>query len=398
MIRLLTVGIAGPLEPYARACLAALLALGYSPLSAQNQLRLFSHLSRWLGHRRLRAGQLTDERVAAFLRSRRRAGYTCWLALRGLEPILTHLRGLGVVPPPRTSRARTPLERLLARYADYLARERGLAPSTIRQRIDVASAFLADRSATRSALRTLTPSDVRAFLRGRSRAYAPASLAGVGSHLRALLRFFFVEGFIGRSLAEAVPAAVGWRDRALPQGISSRELRHLLQCCDRRTPFGKRDAAVILLLAHLGLRAGEVLALTLDDIDWRSGEIVVHGKGKKRARLPLPDDVGRALSAYVHRRPRIAARRVFLRERAPHRPLHAIGAIVCAASKRAGLAPVWPHRLRRTAATEMLRQGASLDEIAEVLRHTSTQTTAIYATVDRRSLRTLVQPWPGARV
>ena len=230
-----------------------------------------------------------------------------------------------------------------------------------------------------------------------SRAHAPASLAGVGSHLRALLRFFFVEGLLGRSLADAVPAAVGWRDRALPHGISSTELRHLLHGCDRRTRFGTRDVAVILLLARLGLRAGEVLALTLDDIDWRGGALVVHGKGKKREQLPLPHDVGRALSAYVRRRPRVPARRVFLRERAPHRPLHGVGAIVRAASKRAGLAPVSPHRLRRTAATEMLRQGASLEEIAEVLRHTSTQTTAIYATVDRRSLRALVQPWPGAR-
>ncbi len=397
MIRLLTVRIAGPLEPYARGCLAALLALGYSPLSVRNQLRLFSHVSRWLGHRRLRAGHLTDERVAAFLRSRRRAGYTCWLALRGLEPILTHLRGRGIVPPPRTARARTPLERLLVRYADYLSRERGLASSTIRRRLDVASDFLADRGATRAALRTLTPSDVRAFLRGMSRAHAPASLAGVGSDLRALLRFFFVEGLIGRSLAEAVPATVGGRDRALPHGISSTELRHLLHGCDRRTRGGKRDVAVILLLARLGLRAGEVLALTLDDIDWRGGELVVHGKGKTRAPLPLPSDVGRALSAYVLHRPRSAMRRVFLRERAPHRPLHAVGAIVRAAARRAGLAAVSPHRLRRTAATEMLRQGASLEEIAEVLRHTSTQTTAIYATVDRRSLRPLVQPWPGAR-
>jgi len=398
MTHLLTVGIAGPLEPYAPACLAALRALGYSRLSAGNQLRLFSHLSRWLGHHRLRPRDLTDERVAAFLRSRRRAGYTCWLAVRGLEPILTHLRGLGVVPPPRPARARTPLERLLARYADYLGRERGLAPSTIRQRLDVASAFLADRGARRSALRTLTPSDVRAFLRERSPAYAPAALAGLGSHLRALLQFFLVEGFISRSLAEAVPAAVGWCARALPQGISSTELRHLLDSCDRRTLFGTRDVAVILLLARLGLRAGEVLALTLDDIDWRGGELVIHGKGEKREPLPLPADVGRALSTYVRRRPRLAARRVFLRARAPQRPLDGVGAIVRAAAKRAGLAPVSPHRLRRTAATEMLRQGASLAEIAQVLRHTSTQTTAIYATVDRRALRTLVQPWPGARV
>jgi len=174
-------------------------------------------------------------------------------------------------------------------------------------------------------------------------------------------------------------------------------VRSLIRSCDRRTAIGRRDHAVLMLLTRLGLRAGEVQSLTVDDIDWRQGEIVVHGKGLKRDRLPLPVDVGEALSAYLCHRPAVTERNVFVSIRAPHRALRSVGFIVLASSKRAGLDPVCPHRLRRTAATEMLRRGASLSEIAEVLRHTVTQTTAIYAKVDRRALRALVQPFPGAR-
>jgi integrase len=219
----------------------------------------------------------------------------------------------------------------------------------------------------------------------------------LGSDLRSLFRFLFVTGVVSRALAEAVPSAPAWRDHAIPHGISADEVRRLIGSCDRWTAIGRRDYAVLMLLTRLGLRAGEVLSMTLDDIDWRQGEIIIHGKGSKRERLPLPKDVGEALSEYLRHRPRVVERRLVLRARAPHAPLRAVGFIVFGASKRAGLDSVWPHRLRRTAATEMLRRGASLQEIAAVLRHTVTQTTAIYAKVDRRALRALVQPWPGAR-
>jgi len=171
----------------------------------------------------------------------------------------------------------------------------------------------------------------------------------------------------------------------------------MLESCDRRTLTGKRDYAILLLLARLGLRQGEVCALRLDDLDWERGEVTIHGKGRKRAQLPIPADVGHALSTYLLCRRRGTSRYVFLRVRAPYRALQKIGVVVFGASQRAGVTSVWPHLLRHTAATEMLGRGASLAEIAQVLRHASTQTTAIYAKVDRRALRALAQRWPGAR-
>jgi len=241
--------------------------------------------------------------------------------------------------------------------------------------------------------------DVGAFLRQLGRTHGPVAIANVGSNLRCLLRFLFVEGVLERDLSPAVPSAVRWRDRTLPRGISSRDFRRMLSSCDRRTLVGKRDYAILLLLGRLGLRQCEVCALTLDDFDWEQGVFTVHGKGKKRAELPIPDDIGHAVSAYLLHRPRVGARNVFLRVHAPHWPLHAIGDLVFAASQRSGVGPVWPHRLRYTAATQMLRRGVSLGDIAQVLRHTSVQTTAIYAKVDRQGLRAsaLVQPWPGAQ-
>lgn len=397
MVRLLTVAIDGPLASHAAGFLAVLTSQGYTPLSAANQLRLLACLSRWLERFGFDAGDLTKQRVESFLRSRRRAGYTCWRTLRGMDQILRYLRAQRAAPVPLEQVPRGALHRLLARYEQYLNRERGLAASTRRSRLDVARRFFLKRSASPSAIRTLSPTDVREFLQALAHVYSPPTLAGIGSHLRSLLRFLLAEGLIRRSLADAVPSAVGWRDRALPQGISTQQVGLLLRSCDRRRHAGRRDFAILLLLSRLGLRAGEVVTLTLDDIDWRRAELVIHGKGSKRELLPLPHDVGAALSSYLRNRPDVSARQVFLRERAPHRPLRTVGAIVFAASRRARIPPVWPHRLRRTAATQMLRRGASLRDIAEVLRHTSTQTTAMYAKVDRRALSAVVQRWPGAR-
>jgi len=395
MIRLLSVTITGPLERYGEGLVAHLLSLQYTRLSAGNLLRVFAHLSRWLAARKLDGRMLTAKRVVTFLRSRRRAGYTGHCGPRALDATLDYLRGLGVAPVAPRVAPRTSFERLLARYADYLTHERSLASSTIRQRVDIASRFLR-RGSTCVVIRALRAGDVRAFLRRMGRTH-PKSLAGVGSDLRSLLRFLFLEGLLARDLSPAVPSAVVWRDRTLPRGISSSDLQRMLASCDRRTLVGKRDYAILLLLARLGLRQGEVCALRLDDLDWERGEVTIHGRGRKRAQLPVPADVGHALSAYLLCRRRVTSRHVFSRVRAPYRPLQAIGDVVFSASQRAGVDPVWPHLLRHTAATEMLGRGASLAEIAQVLRHASTQTTTIYAKVDRRALRALAQPWPGAR-
>lgn len=396
MVRVLSVGISGPLERYASGFAEALFARGFTRLSAANQLRVFAHVSRWLAEQRLQARHFTEQRAVAFLRARRRARYSCWCSRRGLDRVFEYLRERGVVRPPPVARPRGRLDRLVAQYATYLSDERGLAQTTVRRRADAAHRFLARHGATRAALRALTPADIHAYLRAVSRHYSPQTLAVVGSDLRSLFRFLFVEGIVCRSLAEAVPPAVGWRNRTIPSGLSVGDVRALIRSCDRQTAIGRRDYAVLMLLARLGLRAKEVASLTVDDIDWRHAEIVIHGKGARRERLPLPHDVGEALSAYLHQRPRVTERRIFLREPAPYRALQGVGSIVFTASQRAGIGSVWPHRLRRTAATEMLRRGATLSEIAQVLRHTVTQTTMIYAKVDRHSLRLLAQPWPGA--
>jgi integrase/recombinase XerD len=395
MIRLLSVAVTGPLERYAEGLTAHLLSLRYTRLSARNLLHLFAHLSRWLAARKLDSGALTSKGVATFLRARRRAGYTAKCSPRALDLVLEYLREVAALPEERHVGPRTALERVLADYAEYLTHERSLAERTIRQRIATAAQFL-ERRSTRALIRTLRAADIRAFLLSMGRTH-PRSLGNVGSDLRSLLRYLFVAGLLGRDLSPAVPATMAWRDRSLPRAISSSDVQRMLASCDRRTVIGKRDYAILLLLARLGLRQCEVCALTLGDFDWERGVLTVRGKGKKRAELPIPDDVGRAVTAYLRRRPRVDTREVFLGVRAPHRPLHVIGQLTLTTSHRAGIAPVSPHQLRHTAASEMLRRGASLAEIGEVLRHASTQTTAIYAKVDRQALRTLVQPWPGVQ-
>jgi integrase/recombinase XerD len=200
-----------------------------------------------------------------------------------------------------------------------------------------------------------------------------------------------------------VPAVAGWRQAGVPKFISPRELRMLVNSCDRRTHVGRRNFAIMLLLARLGLRSCEVAALELDDIDWRAGEFVLHGKGNNDCRLPLPSDVGQAIAGYLQRgRPcsRSTARAIFLTCRAPYQCLtgHRVTSIVAEASERAGLRRISGHRLRHTAATQMLRGGSSLTDVALVLRHRSVDTTAIYAKVDYSTLRELAQPWPGGEV
>jgi len=234
--------------------------------------------------------------------------------------------------------------------------------------------------------------------------YVLSDVVGSGSaklavtSLRSMLAFFHRAGILDHSLSFAVPAAAGTRLAGLPRALKPGEVDRLLASCDRSTVVGRRDFAVLTVLARLGLRAGEVVALELGDIDWRRGEVIVRGKGNRRERLPLPVDVGRAIAAYLRRgRPASASRNVFLRVRAPHRALSSSGvsAIVAGAALKIGIPPIAAHRLRHTAATAMLRGGASLAEVGQVLRHRSSLSTAIYAKVDRVALRRLARPWPG---
>ncbi|HUP23210.1 MAG TPA: site-specific integrase [Thermoanaerobaculia bacterium] len=396
------VRVTGPLDPFAAGFASELSRQGYTSNAARLQMQLMAHLSRWLADRELDPRGLCAVEVERFLADRRAAGYTNHRTCKGIRPVLSYLRQLGVAPTPPPSVPNGPLDLALERYRHYLTVERGLTRSTVRGYLDAVRPFLCCRVSSDGVgldLDHLSARDVTAFVVARCSRQGRGAAKLTVTALRSLLGFLHIEGAIERPLAVAVPSVAGWRLARLPKGLEPAQVRSLLASCDRRTRNGRRDFAIMTMLVRLGLRAGEVIALALDDIDWRAGEIIVHGKGNRAERLPLPIDVGEAMAAYLRRgRPASAeGRKVFVRVRAPHRALSTGGVtqIVVAAARRAGLGQICAHRLRHTAATQLLRAGASLPEIGQLLRHRRALTTAIYAKVDRSALRTIARRWPG---
>ena len=317
------VKVAGPLVPYIAGFRAELESQGYRPNAVSDQLRLLAHVSRWLADNGFGVADLTPERVDEFLVARRAAGYVLWRSPKGVAPLLTHLRQLGVVSVPEPARATTPAEHLLEHYRTYLVEERGLAAATVASNIHVGALFLATRPQVPGlGLDMLRASEVLDFVLSECRKRSPGSARSVTTGLRSFLRFCHLEGRTATPLGDAVPKIASWRLSALPRALEPAVLVGLLKSCDRRTSFGRRDFAVLVLLIRLGLRRGEVAGLRLDDIDWREGELLIRGKGSKHERLPLPLDVGEAIVAWLRRgRPRCGAREVFTRVRAPHREL-----------------------------------------------------------------------------
>ncbi len=392
--------VTGPLEPYVSGFVAELVERGYTPVSVAHQLRLMAHVSRWLACEGFGPDDLSSARVEEFVMARRAAGYVNYLTSRALGALLEHMRDLGVVPPadePTLSE----VEVLLGSYRSWLGSERGLAAVTARNYADMVRPFVASRSdaAGDLDLRGLVARDVLAFVLAECPHRRPGSAKLLVTALRSLLGYLHVEGVIARPLAPVVPSVAGWRLAGLPRGLGAEQVTALLDSCDLRTTVGVRDLAILKLLVRLGMRRGEVSALALEDIDWRAGEIMVRGKGSRHERLPLPVDVGSALADYLRGARPVSAegRAVFVRVKAPHRTLTPAGVsqVVLAAGHRAGLGRVNAHRLRHTTATELLRSGAPLVEIGQLLRHRSQQTTAIYTKVDRDRLRTIARPWPS---
>lgn len=396
------VRVHGALAACAAGFAEGLVRQGYAPSSARQQMYLMAHLSRWLAAEGLEAHQLGAAEVERFVEARCAAGYADYRTGKALRPLLNYLQDLGVVPVLAAPAADGPVEVALGSYWRYLTAERGLGGAAARGYLNAVRPFLRRRlSPTGLALdlAQLTSADVTAFVVDICHRQARGTAKLTVTALRSLLRFLQVEGLIKHPLSAAVPAIAGWRLAGLPKGLEDAQVQSLLASCDCRTRKGRRDFAILTALTRLGLRAGEVAALRLDDIDWRAGEIVVQGKGNRTERLPLPADVGEAMAAYLrHGRPANAQERtVFVRVRAPLRPLTPSGItlLVAAAARRAGLGQIYAHRLRHTVATQLLRAGASLPEIGQLLRHRRAGTTAIYAKVDRDALRTIARPWPG---
>jgi site-specific recombinase XerD len=316
--------------------------------------------------------------------------------------MLTLLRERGIVAGQALS-AQTPARQLEGGYRRYLETERRLSPATVRLYLQTASGFLSQYfGGGELHLDHLGASDVVGFVqREAARLGHPKRAKLMTTALRSFLQYARYQGLIRTDLRSSVPTVANWSMAELPRALSWEDVERLLSHCDRHTVVGRRDWAILLLLARLGLRAGEVVGLTLDDLDWERGELCIRAKGGHADRLPIPHEIGEALVDYLrHVRPGGYARQVFVRMRAPYRGFAGSVAICCIvrrALKRAGLNPVHKgaHLLRHGVATHLLRQGASLAEIGELLRHRNPQTTMIYAKVDLDMLRPLALPWPG---
>jgi integrase/recombinase XerD len=394
------VEVLGPLAPYASRFNARLEQLGYARGSRVAHLRLVARLSAWLEERGDDCPVLSEAMLAMFVSEQPSSPRRPGRSARSFTVLISVLRELGAVPVKSVAPPVGPVDILLADYVVYLAGERGLAVTTIKRNVGLVRPFLSGRvSDGRIDLASLTAADVTAFMLTCASSTSSAMVQNTGTALRSLLRYLYLQGMVPSLLAGAVPSASSWKLSGLPRYLTPGEVSQMVASCDPTTAVGSRNIAILLLLSRLGLRAGEVAALRLDDIDWRAGEVILCGKGNRRDRLPLPCDVGDALVCYlrVARPQEVAGREVFVTVRAPRQGLTrgAVTQIVARSAQRAGLGVVYAHRLRHTAATSMLHAGGSLDEIGQVLRHQRLLTTAIYAKVDRDGLRPLARPWPA---
>ncbi len=398
---------AGPLKHHLGAFVAWLIEQQYAASVVYIKARHALAFDRWLAKRRVALADLGEVHIERYQRRRRRGHRAIRAETRRRErcevtQLLQFLRSHGVCEAVRLQS--TPLDDLAASFGHYLQHQQGLATTTIKRYRTFAWQYLNGRFGSGEVdLGTLHAIDAIEFVRRQAKRMNPPALKCVVNAMRSFLRYAQYRGDIGPELVAAVPAVAAWTTTPpLPKAISPEHAQRAIDSCDRRTALGRRDRAVLLLLARLGLRAHEIIALQLEDCDWDTGCLRVHSKGGCERLLPMPADVGEAIAAYLERgRPASQDRHLFLRSVAPIRGFkpgsYAIGSIVRYALRRAKVdAPhTGSHQFRHALAVRMLKRGASLAEIGEVLGHRSPQTTSIYARVDISSLRSLALPWPG---
>jgi site-specific recombinase XerD len=393
----------GPLASRIGAFASSLSEHGYSLSSIQRQVLLAACFSQWLKQQGVALRSITSDHPPRYLRYRARQLRPSLGDAAALKHLLEFLRCEGVIPAEKMSACPlTPAERCTQGYEHHLREARGLASATITNYVPFIRRFLEDRFGDGPVtLSHLCASDVVRFVQRQAPRLHPKRAKLLTTALRSFLKYACYLGKAKLDLAAAVPIVANWSMSSIPRAIAADHVRQLLASIDRRTAIGCRDYAILLLLARLGLRSGEVVSLQLDDIDWNAGKFSVRGKSGQRSELPLSAEVGKAIAAYLqHGRPQSTSRRVFLRAKAPIRGFRGssgIGSIVRHCLLRAGLdaSTYGAHQFRHGLATELLRQGASLGEIGELLGHRSPETTKIYTKVDLDALRTLAWPWPG---
>ena len=390
----------GPTGPFLGGFASRLREAGYARRTARGHLRAAAHLGVWMQAGGVTLAAVNERTVAAFTAHlpacaclrRNRGVYRD--ARAGARAFLAHLRDQGVVllPPPATSG----LPEIVEHFQDWMLRHRGVTVSTLRPHRPI----LVELVQKVGDPARYTAGALRSFVTERASRHGQGRAKAVVTAVRMFLRFLAAHGICDPCLVEAIPTFAAWRLASLPAYLSAEDVERLVGAPDATTPVGRRDKAIMLLLARLGLRAGDVSGLRLDDIDWRGGQLHVAGKGRRPGRLPLPQEVGDAILDYLAAgRPKASSDHVFLCTRAPHRPFRhssAISDIVNRATKRAGVVPPrgGAHVLRHSVATTLVRDGVPFPVVRAVLRHRGDETTAYYAKVDVGALRKIAQPWP----
>ncbi len=376
----------------------SLIEQGYTDVTVRVKVKLVTSFGQWLKRNRLAVTDLAEPLLEAFLKRKHRVHKG---DLRTLQQFLDHLRKHKVVPAREVACDRSPLAQILNRYEKHLRIERGLVAHTILEYQSFVRKFLLERFRRRPLLlKAVKASDISDFVLCHAPGMRVKRAQVMTTAFRSFFRFLFAKGELQADLATSVLTVANWQQSTVPKYLTRKEVERVLKACDRRTAVGRRNYAILLLLARLGLRAGEVVGLQLEDINWRAGEILVRGKGLLHDRMPLPADVGEALASYLRRdRPPYQTRQVFVCMKAPRRGFahpSTLSTIVRRAIVRADLHPPLKgaHLLRHSLATSLLCSGATMGEIGEVLRHRTPNTTEIYAKVDFEGLRSLAHPWP----
>jgi site-specific recombinase XerD len=393
----------GPLCQYLDIYRSCAEQLGYESNGVHCRLRFIAKLDLWLRRKKQPLRELDEKAVAMFLaKLRQRQPRNVRGARATFRQLLVVLREAGAIPPRVVPAAPCPALKLAGEYRRFAKEQRGLVDATVHNYARHVDRFLVERFGRGPVdLERLAGSDITTFIRNAGGRFSRGKTAQIVTGMRSFLRFARFRDYIKRDLAVVVPAVANWALAGLPKYLPQGAVQKVLRAVDRSSVRGKRNYAIFLLLARLGLRAGEIVAMRLEDIDWANAEITVRSrKGAGWARMPLPTDVGSALAHYFRVRPASPHRNAFVRDYAPYSPFVAAGPVsvlVRQALEKAGVksARTGAHVFRHTLATEMLRHGASMDEIGQVLRHRDPDSTAIYAKVDIKALRQLALPWPG---
>lgn len=395
----------GPLDEYSSDFHSMLLTQGYSPASLHSKVQVFFHFNKWLATQDIRPNEINENVINEFFKERSHVGHIRRGDSATLNALLKYLRNSGIVSKKIDKIVYDDIQKIIHNFTLYLTNERGLAPPTLHNYLPIILKFLKEHFGEDPVvLHEITLPDVSRFILRYSRLWIPKRSKLMTTALRSFFRYLRFCGDITTDLAEAVPSVASWRLASLPKSIPVDDVKRLLQSCDRKTMVGQRDYTILLLLSRLGLRAGEVVNMAIDDIDWRNGVLTIHGKGNRHDQMPIPQDVGEAMATYVCRnRPTCRTRRLFIRARAPLKGFSgsaAIDDVLRRALRRSGVKTPFKgaHLLRHSLACSMLQHGNSLMEIGEILRHSSINTTEIYAKVNVNALAAIAQPWPGGNI